>query len=119
MPEVIEEREVTQVVEEPVLPTGTEEMPKDFNRIKQWLIPKLEAKNITIEEFANAAGLSRASIYFYITDKHRPDEQAMAKMCHVLGVELVEGLRQYTPRFRGRPHGSKSATTEVRARNRS
>lgn len=115
MPEVTEQ---PVAAEEIVLPTGTEAMPKDYNRIKQWLIPKLEVKQITIEEFANAAGLSRASIYFYLSDRHRPDEQAMAKMCHVLGADLEEGLRQYTPRFRGRPYGSKSGPSEVRSRSR-
>jgi transcriptional regulator with XRE-family HTH domain len=80
--------------------TGTE----DFNRIKEWLMPKLEAMNLSVEEFADATGLTRASIYNYVCDRHRPNRSAIAKMTRVLGVPLEEGLRQYTSRPRGRPH---------------
>lgn len=75
----------------------------DFNNIGPWLKPQLLARNLSIEEFANACGLSRASIYFYTVDRARPREQAMIKMCQVLGVPAEEGLRQYTPRKAGRP----------------
>jgi transcriptional regulator with XRE-family HTH domain len=58
--------------------------------------------NLSLEEFANATGLSRASIYNYLCDRHRPDRSAIAKMTRVLGVPLEEGLGQYTAHPRGR-----------------
>jgi ribosome-binding protein aMBF1 (putative translation factor) len=75
----------------------------DYNHIKEWLEPQLEKLEISKEEFARRCGFSRALVYFYCSDKNRPDEQSMAKMCHVLGVDLEEGLRQYTPKRNGRP----------------
>jgi ribosome-binding protein aMBF1 (putative translation factor) len=75
----------------------------DYNHIREWLEPQLEQLDISKEEFARRCGLSRALIYFYCNDKNRPDEQSMAKMCQVLGVDLEEGLRQYTPKRNGRP----------------
>lgn len=75
----------------------------DFNKIKDWLLPKLQEKKWSVEEFANACGLSRAIVYFYLADTHRPTEETMVRMCQVLGVPLEEGLAQYTPRIHGRP----------------
>jgi len=77
----------------------------DYNRIKQWLLPILDSKGISVESFARSVGISRATVYFYMNDRHRPDEQIMAQMCHVLGVSVEEGLRQYTPKKWGRPCG--------------
>jgi transcriptional regulator with XRE-family HTH domain len=77
-------------------------MEKNFNRIKEWLLPKLQEANLSVEQFAHKIGLSRAAIYFYLTDVSRPTEQTMAKMCHALGVPFEEGLAQYTPKLRGR-----------------
>jgi transcriptional regulator with XRE-family HTH domain len=78
----------------------------DYNRIKEWLLPILDSKGISVENFARAVGISRATVYFYMNDRHRPDEQVMAQMCRVLGVPFEEGLRQYTPKKWGRPSGS-------------
>jgi transcriptional regulator with XRE-family HTH domain len=74
-----------------------------YNHIKRWLDPKLDKMGISIENFANLCGISKASIYFYRQDVTRPDEQSMARICQVLGVPLEEGLAQYTPRPNGRP----------------
>lgn len=73
------------------------------NNIKEWIKPLLEERGLSVEEFTNIAGISRAAIYHYFTDKYRPTEEIMAKMCRALGVPLEEGLAQYTPRRRGRP----------------
>jgi transcriptional regulator with XRE-family HTH domain len=80
-------------------------MSDDFNKIKEWLDPKLKSLGLSAEEFARKCGLSKASIYFYRTDVCRPDVQSMARMCHVLGVPLQEGLAQYAPKVAGRPKG--------------
>jgi len=88
----------------------------DYNNIQQWLDPILYEKQISVEQLARAAGLSRASLYNYMIDRYRPDEQHMAKLCRVLGVPLEEGLRQYTPRRRGRPRGLGNRLTSVISR---
>jgi transcriptional regulator with XRE-family HTH domain len=77
-------------------------MEANFNRIKEWLDPKLKRMGISPEEFARRCGLSKASIYFYRVDATRPDVGSMTKMCEVLGVPLDEGLAQYTPKRSGR-----------------
>ncbi len=82
----------------------------DYNRIREWLDPKLDSMGISVEQFANKCGLTRAMVYFYRDDKHRPSTGNMAKMCHVLGVPLEEGLRQYTPRRSGPPGRKRQAT---------
>lgn len=92
--------------------------PKDFNNLKQWILPRLDKKQLTVEEFSTAAGLSRASVYNYLVDRSRPTEQTMAKMCHVLGESLEAGLAQYTPKQNGRPVGSVSGPREVTVRER-
>lgn len=78
-------------------------MAKDFNHIKEWLLPQLDTLGLSIENFARKCSLSRASVYFYMEDTYRPSAGIMAKMCAVLGRPLEEGLRQYTPRKVGRP----------------
>lgn len=108
-------------------------MSKDFNHINQWLTQKLDERGVSVEQLANISGLSKASLYFYMTDRRRPDEQAMAKICHALSglmvtdlqgnqfmqeVPFEEGLRQYTPRKRGRPSGSGGGTRELTVRKK-
>ena len=78
---------------------------EDFNNIKDWIVPLLEQKGLSLENFAREVGVSRASIYFYMTDKTRPTSVTMKKMCDVLEVPFEEGLAQYTPRPVGRPKG--------------
>jgi predicted DNA-binding transcriptional regulator AlpA len=57
-------------------------MSTGFNKIREWLLPQLDKKGISIEQFARAAGISRAAIYFYMDDTHRPSTQMMARRCH-------------------------------------
>jgi transcriptional regulator with XRE-family HTH domain len=78
----------------------------DYNHIKSWLLPKLDEKQMSVEQFANEIGVTRAMVYFYMNDKNRPSEQVMIKMCQVLEVPPEEGMRQYTPRKPGRPKGA-------------
>ena len=87
-----------------------------FNNIRQWLEPQLEAKGLSVERFARRAKLSKALVYFYMSDRHRPSEEAMARMCAVLGVPFQEGLAQYTPNTVGRPKGSPAAPRQIKAR---
>lgn len=77
-------------------------------------MPKLKERGLSVEMFARKCGLSRAIIYFYFSDKYRPDTNSMVIMCQVLGVPLEEGLQQYTPNHRGRPAGGGSTATFYR-----
>lgn len=99
--------------------TGASPMPstRDYNRIKQWLLPKLDTKGVSVEQFSREVGISRAELYFYFADKHRPSEQVMARICHALNVPFEEGLRQYTPRRNGRPRGSGGGLRSVQVRS--
>jgi transcriptional regulator with XRE-family HTH domain len=75
---------------------------EDFNRIREWLVPKLSSLGWSVEKFSRRVGVSRASIYFYLVDKKRPTEEVMGRMCKILGVPIEEGLAQYTPKRMGR-----------------
>lgn len=88
--------------------TIIEDMPKtkDFNRIKEWLLPLLDKRGMSVEDLSVDTGLSRAILYNYCIDRNRPSEQNMAKITHALGVPFEEGLRQYIPKKNGRPSGS-------------
>jgi len=78
-------------------------MAKDFSYLPEWLPPRIEATGLSVEMFARKCNVSRASVYAWLTYRSRPDTQMMAKVCHVLGISLEEGLCQYTPRKYGRP----------------
>lgn len=96
-----------------------DDMPKtkDHNHIKQWLIPILDQRGMSIEDLSVDTGLSRAILYNYLIDRNRPSEQNMAKITHALKVPFEEGLRQYTPKKNGRPLGGASAPQPVRVHN--
>lgn len=89
-----------------------------FNRLGEWLPPLLAERHMSVEELANEAGLTRASIYFYLTDKTRPTEENMARICNVLDVPLEEGLAQYTPRKAGPKFRSGRGPRALTARGR-
>lgn len=90
---------------------------KDFNNIKQWLLPMLDKRGLSVEQLATAAELNRSAIYHYLIDRCRPTEQNMIKICHVLNVPVEEGLSQYTPRKAGRRPGFRPATKTVTVRS--
>lgn len=77
------------------------------NTIKEWLLPKLEERGLSVEEFADSIHLSRTSVYYYFTDKSRPSIETMALICNKLDLPLEEGLRQYIPKVNGFPKGNK------------
>lgn len=80
---------------------------KDFNHIKEWLQPLLDAKGMSVEQLARAASVTRTTLYFYLSDKRRPDTQTMMRICDALGVPHEEGLSKYTVRPEGRRKGYK------------
>jgi transcriptional regulator with XRE-family HTH domain len=77
--------------------------PDDYNNLKDWLLPRIQDSGMTVEEFANSVGLSRASLYHYMNDTCRPNTETMARICEALGESLAEGLAQYSQRPLGRP----------------
>jgi transcriptional regulator with XRE-family HTH domain len=85
----------------------------NYNNIKLWLLGDpdkeieglLTKRNISVEQLARAAGLSRHAVYLYINDQRRPSTEAMRRICNALGVPHEEGLRQYVPSRLGRPPG--------------
>ena len=72
------------------------------NNIKNWLLPLLEDRGLSVEQLATQAGLTRSAIYYYFSDRCRPTNENMRRMCDVLGVSHEEGMRQFTPREPGR-----------------
>jgi transcriptional regulator with XRE-family HTH domain len=80
-------------------------MERDFNNLKKWLTPLLEERGWSIEEFGRKVGVTRATIYHYMTDKRRPTVERMKQICEALGVPAAEGLAQFTVNPVGRPKG--------------
>ena len=81
-------------------------MERNFNHLNVWLPKKLKQAGLTVEQLSFKAKCSRASLYYYMQDINRPETQVMVRICHVFGVPLSEGLRQYTPKQVGRPRGT-------------
>lgn len=73
------------------------------NNLRDWITPQLQELQMSVEELANSAGVSRAILYAYFSDRHRPSEEIMLRICRVLGRPLEDGLQQYTPKRAGRP----------------
>jgi transcriptional regulator with XRE-family HTH domain len=78
---------------------------RDFNDLPTWIPAQMRRVGIeSVEQLAyRAGGLSRMAIYRWLHDQSRPTPQTMAKVCRALGVELAEGLRQFSPKRNGRP----------------
>lgn len=77
------------------------------NNLHKWLPAQCERAGISLERLSQLAEVSRASLYKWMADDDRPSEEAMQRVCSALGVDLIEGMNQYTPKKRGRPRGAK------------
>lgn len=80
--------------------------PNDFNKIKGYLTPLVDAKGMSFEQLARAAQLSKASIYHYLNDTRRPSEESMRRICDVLDRPHDEGLATFTAKKVGRTKGN-------------
>lgn len=77
-----------------------------MNNLKGWLRTKIEERGISISKLADETGLTRAIIYFYMSDVNRPTQMNLQKICDVLGADINEAMALYTPKKVGRPIGS-------------
>ena len=64
------------------------------------LLNKLQ---MSVEELANAAGVTRTSLYYYLGGKKNPSEQTLDRICSVLGITREQGREYCTPTEIGRP----------------
>lgn len=86
---------------------------KDYNHLGRWLPGQIEKTGMPMFKIANRAGLSRGSVYGWMTDRYRPDSETLLKFLQVIAdltdqdsAKLhAEGLRQYTNRPEGRRSG--------------
>lgn len=90
---------------------------RDFSNLPTWLPRKIKTTGLKMSQIANHTGISRATLYEYLSDKSRPSEQVMLRLCRVLGVPFEQGLAQYTPKPMGRPRGS-NTTSELKVRRK-
>lgn len=88
----------------------------DYNTIKDWLLPKLEELQMTVEELAMEVGVQPKTIYRYFTDERRPSPSVMGKICSYLGVPFEDGRAQYSNNRVGRPSGAKMKIRHKRTR---
>lgn len=84
----------------------------DFSNLPTWLPQKIRNTGLRLSQVANHAGISRATLYEYLSDDSRPTEQTMLRLCRVLGVSFQEGLSQYTPKPMGRPRRTRNDQDE-------
>lgn len=89
----------------------------DWSNLPTWLPKKIKALGLTPEKIAHRTGVSRTTIYAYLKDTARPEEQTALRLSKVLGVKFEELLAQYVPKQNGRPRGS-TTTSELRVRKR-
>lgn len=79
--------------------------PASFNHLDTWLPDKIRDCGLTVQEFADQAGLSRSALYHFMKDKRRPDDRTISKICKFLNLPIEEGKAQYTRNMPGRPKG--------------
>jgi transcriptional regulator with XRE-family HTH domain len=65
----------------------------------------LELLGMTVEQFAVACGLTRASIYYYLNGKTKPSRETIRKFAKVTGIEFEELLAVLPTREEGRQRG--------------
>jgi DNA-binding Xre family transcriptional regulator len=58
----------------------------------------LTKRDLTVEQLANRAGISRTSVYFYLERKCFPTTVTFKRICAALEIPFSEGLRYCTPK---------------------
>lgn len=100
-------------------------MSKDYNRLKPWIEKMCKEAHLPVYKVANRAGISRAIIYGWMSDKHRPDSDTILRVAQVFATATgrdsaklhAEALAQYTPRSEGRTPGYTVGPKAVTARS--
>lgn len=77
------------------------------NTFPQWFNEKLKAADFTVIKLAYETGLSRTSIYNYLTGINTPSKITLEKLCASINADAEEGFQTYTPKKLGRPFGGK------------
>ncbi len=113
-------------------------MQKDYNNLKQWLVPLMDARRISTEDLAIKAKVSRRVLYFWMDDTARPSTKSIARVVDALNelpvyvfdknsgkyvpvhmeVRLEDALKQYVERRSGRPRGASGGSAPVTTRSR-
>lgn len=89
-------------------------MAENYNHLKPWLEELCQKCDLPIYKLANRAGISRAIIYAWMSDRHRPDPENLLKVVQVFAAGtgrpseelLAEALTKYTDNRRGRLPGT-------------
>lgn len=63
----------------------------------------LEMKNFSVEKLARLSGVTRTSIYHYMSNKRRPTPETLSSICATLDIPYEEGLAYITPSKIGSP----------------
>lgn len=88
-----------------------------YNKIREWLVPLLRERRVSVEWLARRTGVSRTIIYNYLRDVNRPTSRTMLGITRALGVPFEEGLKQYTENKLGAPRGSRTTRRELVVRH--
>lgn len=75
----------------------------NFSHLPTWLPKQLERVQLSAEQLAHRAGVSRTCIYRYMYDQDRPSKKTMLGICRALDIPPEQGLRQYSTKPNGRP----------------
>ena len=67
----------------------------------------LDMLGMSVEQFAMAIGVTRASVYFYLTGKTIPSSRTLHKMATVLGIPAQDLFKILPTREPGAPVGKK------------
>ncbi len=80
-----------------------------------WLQQRLKDRRLTGAELAERAGISKASMYFYLDGSRIPGPDAVAKLCVALRMS-PESVPAFERRQVGRPayKGQQMESTDVR-----
>jgi transcriptional regulator with XRE-family HTH domain len=62
----------------------------------------LKCRGISVEQLANASGITRTAIYNYINGDNRPKAAVLRQICEALSLPFHEGLKYCTPAPGGR-----------------
>lgn len=62
----------------------------------------IQAVGTPIDDLAKDLGVSRRMLYFYMSDKHKPSQKTVYRLCEILGLSPVDTDNMIV-RTNGRP----------------